>query len=62
MSDLYQVSFENEYVRIVNVSIPAGDAPAEYTPVALPLIRIDLDSRKTRYVDSSSRYELARTE
>ena len=59
MSDLYQVSFENEYVRIVNVSIPAGQMPAEYTPAALPLIRIDLDSRKTRYVDSSSRYELA---
>jgi hypothetical protein len=57
MSDSYQVSFENEYVRIVNVSIPPGEAHA---PVALPLIRIDLDSRKTRYVDSSSRQEFAR--
>ena len=60
MSDSYQVSFENEYVRIVNVSIPAGQAPADYTPAALPLIRIDLESRKTRYVDDSTRHELAR--
>jgi hypothetical protein len=60
MSDSYQVSFENEYVRIVNVSVPAGKAPDEYTPAALPLIRIDLDSRKTYYVDSSSRREIAR--
>jgi hypothetical protein len=60
MSDSYQVGFENEYVRIVNVSIPAGQDPAAYTPAALPLVRIDLDSGKTRYVDSSSRQELAR--
>jgi hypothetical protein len=60
MSDSYQVSFENDYVRIVNVTIPAGQKPTEYTPASLPLIRIDLDSRKTRYVDSSSRLELAR--
>src|SRR5258708_1536180 len=58
MSDSYQVSFENDYVRIVNVSIPARQQPAEYTPAALPLIRIDLESRKTRYIDSSSRHEL----
>jgi len=60
MSDSYQVGFENEYVRIVNVSIPAGQDSAEYTPAALPLVRIDLDSGKTRYVDSFSRQELAR--
>lgn len=60
MSDSYQVSFENDYVRIVNVTIPAGQEPTEYTPAALPLIRIGLDSRKTCYVDSSSRHELAR--
>jgi len=60
MSDSYQVSFENEYVRIVNVSVPAGQDTAEYTPAALPLIRIDLESRRTRYVDGSSRQELAR--
>jgi len=59
MSDSYQVSFENEYVRIVNVSIPPGKAPNEYTPAALPLIRIDLESRTTRYVDDSSRQGLA---
>jgi hypothetical protein len=61
MSDSHQVSFENDYVRIVNVTIPAGQEPTEYTPAALPLVRIDLDSRKTRYVDNSSLHELART-
>ncbi len=60
MSDSYQVSFENEYVRIVNVTIPAGRKPDEYKLAALPLIRIDLDSRKTCYVDEASRQELAR--
>jgi hypothetical protein len=60
MNDSYEVGFENEYVRIVNVSIPAGKTPAEYTPAALPLVRIDLVSRKTRYVDAASRQELAR--
>jgi hypothetical protein len=60
MSDSFHVSFENEYIRIVNVSIPAGMNPAEYTPAALPLIRIDLESRKTRYVDDSTDHELAR--
>ena len=60
MNGTFEVSFENDYVRIVNVSIFAGKAPDEYTPAALPLIRIDLDSRKTHYVDSSSRQELAR--
>jgi hypothetical protein len=58
MSDSYQVTFENEYVRIVNVSVAAGQVPADYTPAALPLIRIDLDSRMTRYVDAASRQEL----
>lgn len=60
MSDSYQVSFENEFVRIVNVSIPPGQTPAIYTPSALPLVRIDLDSLKTRYCDAASRQELAR--
>ena len=60
MGDSYQVSFENEFVRIVNVSVPARRTPAEYTPATLPLIRIDLVSRKTRYVDASSRDEFAR--
>ncbi len=60
MSDSYQVSFENEFVRIVNVSIPARQTPAIYTPSALPLVRIDLNSLKTRYCDATSRQELAR--
>ncbi len=57
MSDLCQVTFENDYVRIVNLSFAAGKAPDDYTPAALPPIRIDLDSRKTRYIDAASRQE-----
>ena len=60
MSGSYQVSFENEFVRIVNVAINAGQQPDEYTPGAFPVIRIDLDSRKIQYVDDSSRQEFAR--
>jgi len=59
MTVRFQVSFENEYVRIVNVSIPV-ESYRMTDFAALPLVRIDLDSRKTRYVDSWSRQELAR--
>lgn len=45
----YQVAFENEYVRIVHVNLAKGPTPATYTPAALPLIRIDLDSKRTHY-------------
>ena len=60
MSDSYQVSSENEFVRIVNVDIPAAEVPPAYSPAALPLIRIDLNSGKTRYVDGASIAELER--
>ncbi len=60
MSDSYQLSSENEFVRIVNVEIPAGEVPPPYTPAALPLVRIDLDSGKTRYVDGASIADLER--
>jgi len=60
MSASYQVSSENEFVRIENVEIPAGEVPPPYTSAALPLVRIDLDSGKTRYVDGASIADLER--
>jgi hypothetical protein len=62
MSDSYQVSFENEFVRIVysGKAFLAGQKSDVYIPAAVPAVRIDLDSRKTQYVDVASRQEFAR--
>src|SRR5271166_2816098 len=60
MKDSYQISFENEYVRIVHVSIAAGQEPPS-TRSASPWVRIDLDTGKTSYVDSTSQQEHTRT-
>ncbi len=40
----YQVAFENEYVRIVHVTLASGQKPPKYTPAALPMVRINLSS------------------
>jgi hypothetical protein len=45
----YQVAFENEYVRIVHVNLARGQTPPAYTPVSLPLVRVDLNSKRTHY-------------
>lgn len=47
-----QVAFENEYVRIVHVTLAAGQAPPKYTPAATPMIRVDLNSGTAHYIDS----------
>jgi hypothetical protein len=47
------ITFENEYVRIVNVELAAGQKPAGGTS-ALPSVRIDLESGKTSYTDDAS--------
>jgi hypothetical protein len=49
-SEPYQVAFENEYVRIVLVNIAAGQAAPKYTPVAMAMVRVDLNSGRTQYV------------
>ncbi|MGH7950247.1 MAG: hypothetical protein ACREQF_13555 [Candidatus Binataceae bacterium] len=38
----YQVAFENEYVRIVQVYLAAGQTSKKYTRAANPTVRIDL--------------------
>ncbi len=47
----YQVAFENEYVRIAHVSISAGQAKPTYVPVAMPMVRVDLNTGRTQYVE-----------
>ncbi len=46
----YQVASENEYVRIVHVNVAPGDDAPAYTPAAMPMVRVDLDSGRTHYV------------
>ncbi len=45
----YQVAFENEYVRIVHVNLARGQTSPSYTPASLPMVRVDLDSKRTHY-------------
>jgi beta-alanine degradation protein BauB len=49
-----QVAFENEYVRIVHVSLAAGQKPPKYTPAATPIVTVDLNSGNVQYSDSVS--------
>ncbi len=41
-SEPYQVAFENEYVRIVHVSLREGQMVPQYAPAATTMVRIDL--------------------
>jgi len=50
-SEPYLVAFENEFVRIVHVNIAAGQVAPKYTPVATPMVRVDLDSGRTQYIE-----------
>ncbi len=50
-SEPYQVAFENEYVRIVHVDLAADQAAPKYTPVAMAMVRVDLNSGRTQYVE-----------
>jgi hypothetical protein len=40
----YQIASENEFVRIVHVTLDAHRPPPKYIPAALPMVRIILDS------------------
>jgi hypothetical protein len=39
----YQVAFENDYVRIVRVTLGAGQKPPVYRPAAPAMVRVDLN-------------------
>jgi hypothetical protein len=45
--DPYQVAFENEYVRIVDVALAAGQTPPMYAPAASAMVRVDLARNAT---------------
>jgi hypothetical protein len=42
--EAYVVASENEYVRIVHVTLDAAHRPPKYAPAALPMVRIIFDS------------------
>ena len=43
-AEAYQVASENEFVRIVQVTLDAHHQPTNYIPAALPMVRIILES------------------
>ncbi len=46
-----QVAFENEFVRIVHVSLEAGQEPPPAEPASCPVVRVDLADGSVRYRD-----------
>lgn len=54
------IAFENEYVRIVHVTLATGETAPKYTPVATTMIRVDLNSGAVRYSDTVSPEDLER--
>jgi len=52
----YQIAFENEYVRIVQVTLDARQTGPKHTPAALPMVRIILDSDDPRLPRGSTHY------
>lgn len=55
-ADVYQVISENEFVRIVHVTLDADQPPPKYIPAALPMMRIILDSDDPRLPRGSTHY------
>lgn len=55
-SEPYLVAFENEYVRIVHVTLDAKRSTPQYTPAALPIVRVILDSDDPRLPQGSTHY------
>ena len=53
--EAYQVAFENEFVRIVQVTLDARREPPKYTPAALPMVRVIIDSDDPRTAGEEAR-------
>src|ERR1700693_5799276 len=56
ISDPYLVAFENDYVRIVQVNLDGREHLPKYSPAALPLVRVILDSDDPRLPRGSTHY------
>ena len=54
--ETYQIAFENEYVRIVQVTLAAGQRPPKFTPAALPMVRVIIESDDPRLPRGSTHY------
>jgi hypothetical protein len=50
----HQVFFENEYVRLVNVTLAIGEAAPRYTPASQRTVAIDFNDRgRSRYFEGT---------
>ena len=56
ISEPFVVMSENEFVRIVQVTFDAHREPPKYTPAALPMVRVILDSDDPRLARGSVHY------
>jgi hypothetical protein len=53
---VYQVASENEFVRIVQVTLDAHHSASKYVPSALPMVRIIFESDDPRLPPGSTHY------
>ena len=56
IADTYQIASENEFVRIVHVTLDAHQPTPRYTPAALPMVRIIFDSDDVRLRPGTTHY------
>jgi hypothetical protein len=56
VEEAYQVASENEFVRIVHVTLDALHEPPKYTPAALPMVRVIIESDDPRQPRGSTHY------
>ncbi len=54
--EVYQIASENEFVRIVQVTLAKNQRPPRYTPAAMPMVRIIFDSDDPRLARGSTHY------
>jgi len=55
-SEPYLIAFENDYVRIVQVNLDAHRKVPKYTPIALPMVRVIIDSDDPQLPLGSTHY------
>jgi hypothetical protein len=56
ISEQYVVTFDNEYARIVAVTLNGRLDASKYTPIALPMVRVVLDSDDPQRAPGSVHY------
>jgi len=56
ISDSYTIAFENQFVRIVQVTLDARRKPSHYVAASMPMVRVILESDHPRFPRGTTHY------